>query len=463
MRKRWIAHIIPILCCIQGYSQTDQVILSYNEYINAIKRFHPVARQADLKVQLGDAEMLKAKGNFDPNINSSWREKNFSESLYYRQYSTKLRIPTVLGLDLVAGYENTEGKYLNPELNTDDNGLWHIGIELDILQGLIVNERKTTLTQAKVFQQLTKNEKQVILNELLFNATYAYLQWQLFHHFDQVLNENLQLANTYFENTKQSFFGGDKTAMDTLEAHILSQNAQIELQKNDMELVQSRMNIENFLWYDNQPMQLQPNINPEDYFSLNFLSVNKRNDISIENNPSLLASINKLSMLEIEQKLKREKLKPKLKLKYNPLLYTTSNSIVPNYSIDNYSWGFVFAMPLFLRSERADIQQGKIKMFDQKLEIENKKNELENKIENTLAQQNLLRKQHDILEVNTQNYKRLLDGENEKFLYGESSVFLLNKRQEKYITSRLKLIGNQIKMNIEQLKYLYYTNTLTEE
>mgnify|MGYP001953613062 CR=1 FL=1 len=58
-------------------------------------------------------------------------------------------------------------------------------------------------------------------------------------------------------------------------------------------------------------------------------------------------------------------------------------------------------------------------------------------------------------------YEKLLEAEETKFLYGESSVFLLNKRQEKFIDGRLKLVKLKIGLQLEKLNYLYYTNTLS--
>lgn len=75
----------------------------------------------------------------------------------------------------------------------------------------------------------------------------------------------------------------------------------------------------------------------------------------------------------------------------------------------------------------------------------------------------ILRDQINIAEQNVAGYKRLLDGENEKFLFGESSVFLLNKRQEKYIQSQLKVVSLLVKLGTERLNYLYYTNGLLSE
>ncbi|MFT5169157.1 MAG: hypothetical protein ACI8P3_004405, partial [Saprospiraceae bacterium] len=71
--------------------------------------------------------------------------------------------------------------------------------------------------------------------------------------------------------------------------------------------------------------------------------------------------------------------------------------------------------------------------------------------------------QFNLLNQNVENYKRLLDGENEKFRFGESSVFLLNKRQEKYINGQIKLIEIFIKSQIEILNFLYYSNQLIKK
>ncbi|MCB0526303.1 MAG: TolC family protein, partial [Saprospiraceae bacterium] len=228
-----------------------------------------------------------------------------------------------------------------------------------------------------------------------------------------------------------------------------------------MELVKSRMALENYLWFEDNPIALQAEVAPEPYQNDLFGAESDwSQNASLERNPSIQASLNKLSMLELDQKLKREKLKPKLKVKYNPLISSSSGSASSIYSVDNFTWGFGFAMPLLLRKERAGVQQGNIKILEQQLEIDNKRNELQNKIENSWQQQMLLGEQQTLLEQNANNYRLLLEGENEKFRLGESSVFLLNKRQEKYIIANLKLISNQVKRQSERLKFLYYTNQL---
>lgn len=444
------------------YAQSDSTILTYKEYLDNIIQFHPIAKKADLKLKLAKVGMLEAKGNLDPVLAADWKEKQFDDKLYYRQYQTKLNVPTTLGIEVVAAYENTAGVFLNPENKTDDFGLWYLGLEANVLQGLWINERKIAIEQAKIYQALAKNEQQIILNDLIYNASASYLIWQKYVFFEDVLNENVSLANTYFDNTKQAFFNGEKTAMDTLEAFILYQDALVLKQKNELGLMKSRQTVENYLWYDEMPIALQKTVKPESYKNQLLQGSDTFETPVLAKHPIILASINKLSYLEIEQRLKQEKLKPKLKIKYHPLVASSENSIAPTFSANDYKWGFDFSMPLLLRTERAAIQKGNIKIEETKLDIQNKSNELLNKIEASWQQQFMLREQLVLLNGNVENYSRLLEGEREKFNYGESSVFLLNKRQEKYINGQLKLIATYIKQQIELLNFLYFSASIMQ-
>lgn len=455
----WSLSIIWSLTCT---GQSDTTILAYNEYLENLLTYHPLAKKAELRMVLAQAERLAARGNLDPKLSSGWSQKNFDDKLYYRLYKAKLRFPTPLGVSVVSGYENTEGVFLNPEAKTDKRGLWHIGLEVDILQGLWINPRRTALQQAKIFQNLAQNQQRIMLNDLIYNASATYLLWQQYAYFKTILLENITIANTYFQNTKESFFNGEKTGLDTLEAFILYQDALAFLQKNELGLAKVRQTVENYLWFQDQPLELQANIQPEIYQNQLFTIPIGLDEVDVNQHPIILASINKLSTLELSQKLKREKLKPKLKLKYNPLLATSKTNITPNYSADDYKWGFNFSIPILLRTERGNIQKGNIKIQETKLDLQNKRNQLQNKIENSWFQQRLLQDQLTLLNRNVISYKQLLDGETEKFNFGESSVFLLNKRREKYINGQLKLIKTFINRQLELLNFLYYSNQLLD-
>ncbi|WP_430816788.1 TolC family protein [Carboxylicivirga sp. RSCT41] len=441
-------------------AQTDSLVLSYQEYVDNIVAFHPVAQKARLKAQYAEAGMMGAKGSRDPYIDASWSSKELDDKLYYEKLKTKLVFPTSLGVTFSGGYENTDGAYLNPENKTDEYGLWNLGVEMDVLNGLLTNERKTAIRQAREYQHLYENEQNMLLNDLLFNALYSYHTWQMYYYSMEILTENISIAHTYNENTRNAYSMGEKTAMDTLESSIAYREAISLFNKNELYLVKARQKLENYLWYNGQALKLQPGVKPESYDAFYTNEWAEFDSVLINNHPLILTSINKLSLTEIEQRLKREKLKPKLKIKYDALLTTSDDIRIHGFDMSDYKLGVGFSMPLFLRSERAGVRKGKLKIQELELDIMYKKNELYNKAEASRQQQNILKDQIEIYEQNAVNYERLLEGENEKFRYGESSVFLLNKRQEKYIDGKLKLTEAYVKYRLELLRYLYLSNQL---
>ena len=352
IEKFFLVFTIFFLLYIKCWSQTNDSIFYYSEYIDNIIRYHPIAQKANLQIKLAAAERLAAKGNLDPQINSGWDQKSFDDKLYFRLFDAKLRIPTTLGVDIVGGYENTEGVFLNPENTTDEFGLWNAGIEADLIQGLWINERSTQLKQAAVFQRLAENEQQLMMNDLLYTATLAYLQWQQFHSYQTVLLENQTIANTYFQNTRQSFLNGEKTAMDTLEAYIMLQDASNLLQQNEVSLIKVRQLVENYLWFNENPIALQVSTFPEEYENPLFNSQLSADLTNIVNShPIILQKINKQNYFEIEQRLKREKLKPKLKAKYNPLLSTSENGSRRIFPFPIINGVLIFPCPCFLEAK----------------------------------------------------------------------------------------------------------------
>ncbi|MEM9822495.1 MAG: TolC family protein, partial [Bacteroidota bacterium] len=263
--KKYLLLGLGWLWALASWSQTEEVILTYDEYLQMVLEDHPVAKQAQLKMDLAEAQWLSAKGGFDPMIESNFDQKHFDQKRYYRHFQSRLSVPTRLGIDLVAGYENTEGIFLNPEKTTDPKGLWNLGVEVNVLQGLLVNERRMALQQAQIFRQMSENQQASMLNDLLFGASMVYLDWQKYFSFQGILNENLALAQVYFESTKLSFENGEKTAIDTLEAMIMMQDATNLIQSNDALLTKAKQNLDNFLWQDDLPRTLTVPLIPQTY------------------------------------------------------------------------------------------------------------------------------------------------------------------------------------------------------
>lgn len=443
-------------------AQSDTTVLTYQYFIKSLLLEHPIARQTDLLNELAEAEMRGAKGFFDPNLSSNWDDKFLKDIHYYRNFYTSLEIPTWAGVTLKTTYENNTGDFLNPENSTSSNGLWSVGVEANILQGLVIDERRAALKQATLFQSMTFNERLSIRNHLIQMATAAYFDWQMNYAIQAVIEQSINLAEQYFEGTKTAYLNGDKPAIDTLEAFMIIQDRRALLQTNSIKLNKSRQNLENFLWVNQVPQTLSINTVPETMDTPLLSSFQQRGIVEIiSNHPDILSKELKRESKLIERRLKNDKLKPKLKLKYNPLLSTTDESIAPNYSLTDYKWGFSFSTSLMWRKERAALDKTNLQIREIELDLSEKRNTLQNKIEASLQNQVLLQDQLELIRQNSENYLALQNAEQEKFSYGESSVFLLNKRQEKYLDAQIKVIEVQTKYLLEILNYLYLSNDLS--
>lgn len=459
-----LSFVFSLLLTFTGtitYGQNKQV-LTYQDFLRHLTSEHPLAKQAKLKRQFANATTLQAKGSLDPKISASHQNKKFDDKKYFNHFQSKLVVPTILGIDFVAAFDKNTGQYLNPELKTPKNGLWTAGVEIDLIQGLFTNTRKTAIKQAKTYEDINEAQQTQMLNDLVFEASNAYLNWLQQYKVVGILENNKQVTQKYFENTKQAFINGEKSAIDTLEAHVNLQNIKNLSLNAELELNKAIQQLENHLWIQNQPAKLESNVIPaEDFINpINFNISQPEKDNLLNNNPILEEKMAKLAYIDLKNDLAKEKLKPKLKVKYNFLMGTNSENINPIYNDQNVKMGVDFSFPIFIRNERGYYLETKTEKENISLEIENKKNELSNKITALeIAQNNLLVQ----ISNNSQMiiaYEKLLESEIIKFNTGESSIFLINKRQEKLMEAQQKQQNLEFKNKNNQLTYLYYTNTL---
>lgn len=438
------------------YSEDDT--LSFEDYIRNVIKYHPQANNAELNLRLSEAQWKTANGQFDPLLKADYDDKYFDNKQYFQILRSSIELPSYLGLTFMAGYDNTRGLFLNPENNTPIDGLGYLGVEANLLQGFLIDERRTAINQAEIFEDFAQNRRQIEINNLIIDASIAYYQWQSAYEYQLIIKESVELAKQYFENNLQSYLYGDKPAVDTLESFLALQDQLAMLQSNSIELVKARNSLNNFTWENDKNIILTSDINP---ISIKLLSSNiiSQDTVTYVGNPLLEEKRNKLDLLIAENDLKSDKLKPKLKVKYNALT-SELNSNIPTFNINNYKWGLSFSMPLLFRSERGELEINEVKIKETELDLANKENSLKNKQKSNIETLEILNDQLVIVEENVNRYKQLLEFEKEKFDIGESSVFLINKRQEKYIFSKLKVIDLTIKYNIEILYNLLLSNKI---
>jgi outer membrane protein TolC len=430
--------------------ETPAQVLGLTEYLAYVKQYHPVVRQANLHLEMGEAELLRARGAFDPKLEVDYDRKEFKGTEYYDILNSTFKIPTWYGLELKAGFEQNEGIYLNPERTVPPEGLFSAGISLSAAQGLIMDKRRAVLRSAKVLRDQTAAERDLLVSEVLFEAAVAYLDWARLQQELEVYTEFVTNARQRFQGISRSAATGEIAAIDTVEAGIALQDRVLRLEQTKVKLLKQRLEVSNFLWLENNvPVELQPVTKPESLIGQKDLLGEEIEEwiqrFSFDDHPKLQALEAKLEALRIERRLKLNNLLPKVDLEYN--FITPEPELVNTYDTSNYKAGIKFSFPLFLRKERGELKLAGYKLEDTSLEFELSRRQIENKIDGLLQELDSYIEQVRLSEEMVGSYQQLLAAEERKFSFGESSLFLINSREN-------KLIEAQLKQNEILLKYL---------
>jgi len=424
------------------YSQNT---LSISNTFELMNQFHPIAKQAGLKIDLSKATLLSNRGAFDPAFYISNDQKTFDGKNYYFYSNPELKIPTWYGIEIKGGLENNYGDKLIGE-NTFGKSSY-LGVSVPLLKDLIIDKRRSDLAQSKILVNLTQAERQLIVNDLFLDGASSYWSWAYAHQKQKLFTEVLAKTKNRLDFIKQSFQAGDRAAIDTVEGVLQYQNI-LNLQTEAWsDLIEAQSLLSNFLWDKNElPYALNENIQPDsswinvdiDAFTVPALLsvIEEANQI----HPKLKMLAFKSDILEIDKLYKTQSLLPTLRVNYNFLNkgYEFVSPFNTALYQNNYKAGLQFGLPLFLRQARGDLKQAKIKIEQQDLEIGQTKLEIENKIKTYYAALSAFRNQYKINQKSLDNTKRLLDVELERFDIGESSLFLVNNREIKYIEVVLK-------------------------
>jgi outer membrane protein TolC len=409
---------------------------------------HPVARQARLLSERARQEIRLSRGTMDPTLEAKYYHKELNGQNYYTLWDNTLRIPVWFGTDVKAGFEKNSGINVNGENITPPQGLGYIGISLPLGQGLLIDQRRATIRQALLLQNLAEAEQVKAINKLLLEGAKVYWDWTYAYHKLQLHRQGYELAAFRFQATKERVLQGDLAAIDSVEALMETQNREVLVNQSSVEYRNASLALSNFLWREeNTPLELSPDIVPSlqgaELSPLPQDSLQQLVSLAENRHPDLLKLRVKAQQLDVERRFLADKLKPKLNLEYNLIGKGVSFDGIGggnrDYFANNYKLGVSFAYPLFLRNERGKLQLNKLKITENDLDLQQTNREILNGIaaahNDWLAFETQIRLQQQLVE----NTERMRNGEQARFETGESSLFLINTREMSLINSRIKL------------------------
>lgn len=434
-----------ILFSVQFSFAQDSLKLSHQEFLNIVKNYHPLALKYQLQNKIANAEITKARGNFDPVLAGKLGEKNIDGTKYYEQKNVELGIPTWYGIDITGSYNYLNGEKLNN--SETKGGLYQFGVTIPLAKNLLYDKRRAMLDQAKFGLKMTEAEQIVLTNELLLDAENTYWDWVKNYEIYKLQKSAVEINRKRLELTKKTYEFGERPAIDTVEA--ASQLQSFELQERDayLNFVKSTQELQMFLWKDKQDLyEIAQLIFPSSsldehsgYSDYEFLVQNVQSR-QVQNHASLEYYLQKQNILESERRLKWQSFLPKIDFTYN--FFNKENyksDFLPLFD-NNFQYGLKLEIPIFQRQARADYEIAKLKISQNQQDSQLKLREVNTKIETYKYEVTNYFSQIDISAKNLNNYKRLLNAEETRFSNGESSLFLINSRENKLLDAREKNI-----------------------
>ena len=439
-----------------AYLELDSLVLGFREYLAFVKQYHPVARQAQLVLSAGEATLLQSRGGFDPKLEVDYERKEFKGSNYYDRLNATFKIPTWFGVEFKGQFEQNEGDFLDPSESVPTDGLYSAGVSVSVLRGFWINERMATLRKARFFEQQSQADRDILINQILFDASRAYFNWLQSYRDLEVYRGFLENAEIRYEGIRRSALAGDIAGIDTVEAGIAVQNRRLSLEQARVKFRNQSMELSNFLWLDdNIPIEVQEGVRPQSEPStavdeaLSLSSV-VADSLDLNEHPKLRSLDFKIRSLQVDKRLKVNQLLPQVDVEYNFL--TETPEIIRSFETQEYKGGISFRMPLFLRKERGALKLAKFKLQDAEFERDNAWVSIRNKLTALSNELQSFDRQNELISGIVRDYGRMLQAEERKFSFGESSIFLINSRERSLIDARLKANEVQNKFLLTKAK-----------
>ena len=438
-KNKIVILLLTLVLSWNGFSQSK--ILTYNEFLGYVKKYHPLVKQANLNISEAQAQLMQARGAFDPKIEIDFDKKQFKDKNYYSLFNSSFKIPTWYGIEIKGAFDNNEGIYVNSENTVPNSGLTSVGIAVPLGQSLFINQRMADIRKAKLAQTLNTAQRDLEALEVIHEASLRYFDWKRNHDEVTLYQEYLKNAQIRFEGVVKLIEQGDKPAIDSVEAGIAIRNRKLNLEDSQLKLTKARLVLSNYIWtVDAIPLEIAEDLMPEVDLKNSIedlLIQNKLRQFETQNHPKIKLWNTKIDMLEIDRKLKANAILPKLDLSYN---YLSEPNYFTQYRLQDYKIGVNFSMPLFLRKERASVKLAQLKIQDSEYSLQFERLQLQNKIKAQEQEIASLKKQIDLTARLVNDYDMMLKAEDRLFSIGESSLFLINTRENALVSAKISNI-----------------------
>jgi hypothetical protein len=420
--------------------------LIFDSYLTLVRENHPNIIQAELSKDIAKYKRIESQGAFDPSINSksSFNRFNSSSEIGEEQESfisdTSLDFLTGYGAKFGLGAKFAEGDIKTPISPVGDAGEYYLKAQIPLLRGAIYNSKFIKEKQSKLEELIADYILYRIKLGTLLEASNTYWDWIATANILKIENELLDLINGQVSFVKEQSQLGNLAAIDLVEAKRELQKRQVKVNTAERKFQELSLKLSKFLWQKEGipysiPLANQVPDSISQPTSLETQSLDNVKFEALKKRPEFKALDLSRDINDLERKLAKNQMLPLLDLFLSSGFQAGDDSVNPSLIA-----GLDISVPLRIRSasgrkNQAELEIRKLNIQERQLiqnvflEIEDSYSELK------IAYDRYLAAKQDF-----ELSKELEQGERTRFELGDSTLFLLIRRQRAAVEANIELI-----------------------
>lgn len=442
---------IAFVLLIAGYSVTYanscKYDLTLNKVLSVVKNNHPIIKMAVLSNKISDAELLSSQGTFDLTIRSSayYNRYNSSsaigEAQYANMYNAELELLTRYGIKIKSGFDLNDGDIKTPLSVTGQDGQLSVGFDAPLLRGAGLNTFSVKESLSKYNVKKVYNNYRLVSLDLLLETINVYWKWVTAKKKLKIEEDLLKLSEFRHESIQKRVQNGDLPPIDLVEVKQEIQRRKGRVLKANRYYQQISYALSWFLWDDKNNETINVlNCNTNDF---------KKNMLDKRSFSSKLAKIEALKNRPEVKNLEISKMIAELQKDF------AENDLLPRLdltlragkqygdgSIDNHviKGGIKFELPLQRREAKGRLSQFNLELNKISYEQKSLIQKIYLQVDDSISAINLSLENLRAVVKEVQLAQKMQEGENKKFELGDSTLFVVNRRERSTAESKLKLI-----------------------
>jgi len=452
------------LTSLVAYSQDTLSPLSLEAILKTVNHCYPKIVAARLQVTKAQGDYLSALGQFDPTLKANTRSQ--PDGGYINNYANnELSVPTLAnGLRLFAGYRVGRGDYPVYYQNylTNSGGEYRAGVALPLLKDFFIDKQRTELLTKAETIAMSKQDVQATKLSVYHETIKAYWQWvgaglqlQTFEHL-------LQLAQKRQAAIIKQADSGDLPKLAIVENQQIIMQRQQLVNEGKMLFRQSAVTLS--IYYRDQTGK--PVIPSVEQLPNKTVFITKRQRVKnlsqiraeLVQHPAIRKMEKYYQIIKLKQNLAKNDLLPNLDaMAYTSKQYGTGGD--PKLLPQAVMVGVHFKFPVFQREAKGKIISATSELRQIITEKKFLYEQLNNQFSNLLIALKIYYQQIGLLNNELQLAQQVEAGESQKFHEGDSTLFLVNQREQTTTQVQLNLISAGVNLQETSSLVRFFVST----